>query len=335
MVFFYDKQKQAAARKKKHKGLILFQCYDPEKAADVRSELVKVIETCTNTNWYLVSIDNSDESLPWKEIQKRPFREYVVGGDNSFHDFSAWDKGWKEASGRLGDEFDVIITVNDALKNSKPHEQLRFLNNTMVIYLANWNAILGWVDTYSRVSPDPIDVVTRPMRLFGRNSRRYVTSTFIAYSRDVFLRVIPLVQFTEMDKMYYPTFEGRAFRDDCGLGIEYQNFLLAHQSRKWYRRYELNADTYDLFKSKTRMIINENLLGTRIIATGAKLINFYELARGSKWKAKTLKRLQPYDQRRFLALSLMCDLYSWREIKRASIAYYRGKLGLGPKAEGS
>ncbi len=328
MTFFNDQQKEAAARKRKHKGLILFACYDEEKADEVYVLLRKLIETCTATNWYLVRIDNNQEDLPWSEVQKRPFREYSLGGDNLFHEFSAWDKGWNEASKRLGDEFDLIIIVNDALKNSKPYEQLSFMNNTMVRYLANWDAAVGWVDTFSRVSPDPIDAIARPMRIFENKSRCYVTTTFIAFSRRVFLDVVPLLRVTDVDSMYYPRYEGRAFRPNCGLGVEYQNFLLAHQSRKWYRRYELDADTYDLFKRKTLMIINEGYLGCRIIATKAKLINFYELARKSKWKAKTLKRLEPFDQRRFLFMSLMSDLYSWREIKRSSIAFYRKKLDM-------
>jgi hypothetical protein len=157
------------------------------------------------------------------------------------------------------------------------------------------------VDSYVDVSPTPLDLDSSPMEIFGHAARWWVCTTFIVFARPVFERVFPLTRFDEIDRVYFDAYTGEAFRPDCGLNQTYREFLVAHQARVWYRKYELNAENYDLFRSKTAMIINEQLIGVRIAEAGARCIDLKALEQPPGPRDKWIRRI-PSATVRFLNL---------------------------------
>ena len=77
------------------KALILFLEYDENKTSRVIPVLEQIIERCNNINFTLVHINNRYTKLSWQLLRTEPLIEYLVGGDNSCHEFSGWDKGWE------------------------------------------------------------------------------------------------------------------------------------------------------------------------------------------------------------------------------------------------
>jgi len=275
------------------RGLILFVEWDCNRSARVRKELDAFMARCAAVEWTLVRIDNADPDLAWSEVGSAAGRAYRVGGDNSSGEFSGWDKGYAQARERLGDDADVVVIVNDALLNSKPVEQIAAIDNEVLEYLVRWDGVAGWLDNYCDVSPEPLDILATPMMLFGHTSRWWFCTTFLVVSAGVWRRVSPLAQAPDEEVLYFEAYDGRAFRADCGLNEMYQRFLLMHQSQVWRTRYALTAATYPLFKSKTRMILNEHLLGCRLAETGATPIDLkavYRMSDRQRRRARLLRR---------------------------------------------
>lgn len=290
-------------RHKKIGGLILFLEWDPGQAAEARLEIVSLMQRCDRVRWTLLRINNSKVNLPLEKLRDQPFAEYQVGGDNTSGEFSGWDKGWKVASEEIGVTADVVVIANDALKNSKPYEQISVVDDTLIRYLWRWDSVVGWMDNYCDMSPEPMDLLANPMMLFGQPSRTWICTAFMVLSASVFGRILPLTQLNRENSVYHDEFAGQAFRRDCGLNDVYQQFLLDHQSQVWTKKYDLNSDTYPLFKTKTRMIINEHLLGCRIVTAEARCIDLRAVCRMSERQTRraNLLKILPYLRFRYLA----------------------------------
>lgn len=327
----------ASDSKPKAAGLILFLTYETEKVPEVREELIAFMRRCGGVDWTLVQIDNRAPETPWTKTGENEFHAFIVGGDNSSQEFSGWDRGWQEAQRHLETAFDIVVLVNDALKNSKDCSQLRAADQRLMRCLLRWPAVAGWIDTYARVSPEAIDTLFHPMRLRGMPSRRWVCTTFVIFSRAVFEAVLPLVRVTEADGLYFPEYQGEAFTPDCGLNPAYQQFLIQHQTRVWRRCYTLDAETYGLFREKTRMILHEGLLGARLAKTGVKWIDFSVACRMPLQPDFFARRLQKSERLWFHYIALMSSLKSFAEIACAAWRHYRDRLrrGLrGPESTG-
>ncbi len=305
------------------KGLVLFLTYDRAKAVRAREFLSACLGRWRGLDWTVVEIDNQQCERPWEPAAAAAGRWFTVGGDNDCAEFSGLDRGWHESARRLGEDFDFILLTNDALLNSKPADQVERLEEELIRQAVSGGVAIGWIDTFARVSPRPLDTCLKPMRLLGRPLRRWLCSAFLILPLAVFRRVIPLAAVSDTAAIY-GDFE-RPFRSGCGLSRNYQQFLLDHQARKWYRRYRLSAETFPTFKAKTRSIINEHLLAVRLLATGADWLDLGAAARERKANPTA-----PPDLRRLLVASTR----QWRgEVKRSAIQYYKGLLGRPGQAQ--
>ena len=102
--------------------LVLFLTFDPEKTKGVRAVLGDFFKAREGIEFTVVEIDNANEQREWQSASTEgwPCRAFAVGGDNTAHEFTGWDRGWREVRARLPETFDVVLMVNDALANSKP-----------------------------------------------------------------------------------------------------------------------------------------------------------------------------------------------------------------------
>jgi hypothetical protein len=279
------------------KALILFLIYDPEKTERVRNALYEITERCASVDFTLVEIDNADTDLPWMELGSEPVKRYCVGGDNSAQEFTGWDFGWRQATEILGTGFDIVLVTNDALLNSKDINQLSVVDDQLLHVLVRHGMVAGWVDTFARVYPDPVNTLTAPYRIFGDVTRQWLCSCFMLIPLDVFATVFPLTRLTDSSSLYNEDFSQGIFQRDCGLSEGYQDFLITHQSRVWMRNgkrgYQINRETFDKFRAKTRSIINEHLLGIRLRKAGCPLLSLpalYGMKPGMKRVQASLSR---------------------------------------------
>ncbi len=259
--------------------LVLFLTFDREKKARVRKALSDFFSAHDALSFTVVEIDNADVEAPWTPASEGrwPCEAFQVGGDNRAHEFTGWDHGWREAQTHLPQQWDLVLVVNDALMNSKPLAALDALDADLIAQLAKQNTVLGWVDTFARVNPDPLDTIRHPMRLYGEPCRKWLCTTFFLAPAKIFAAISPMTSVTELDDLFVRTGAMAPFRADAPLSENYRKFLLDHQRRVWKRDdkrgYELNEETFDLFRAKVRNIVNEHRLGVKFWRTGVNHIN--------------------------------------------------------------
>ena len=268
------------------KILVLFLSWDQQKTLQVKSLLSRFMSSNTNINWTFICINNKHENLPWTvENSTSLIKYYTMGGDNSFNEFSGWDKGWKESLHNLHSDFDMVLTCNDALMNSKPYEQILNLKPWQLTHAFNNNMVIGWLDTFSRVWRKD---ETIEMKIFGYKTSLWLCSNFCLFPTTVFKKVYPLLQFKDLNSVYVDTFNNKVFKDNSLLCDKYKQFLTDHQSKIWYKKYILNTNSFPLFVKKTSMCINEHILGARI-NNSAKILDLYNINNLNYNKTDTFK----------------------------------------------
>jgi hypothetical protein len=274
------------------KILILFLEWDIKKSKNVQTFLNSFMKSFTKIDWTFVKITNYDESQPWQRINNS--HHFLVGGDNSFQEFSGWDKGWQQCKKNLNGNYDLVLTCNDALLNSKPINEILQLKYWHLNKALQENYVIGWVDTFSRVWRKPDQLCE--MEIFGNKTKDWLCTAFMISPSIIFEKVIPLLSFTKLNKVFFEEFNSKLFLQNCGLGESYRNFLIDHQNKIWYRSYEINKSSYPLFRSKTSMCINEHLLGIRLKQVDCNFLSLSDLSNLDKQRLAENKLKSLYEQ---------------------------------------
>ncbi|WP_290495959.1 hypothetical protein [Hyphomonas sp. UBA4494] len=268
--------------------LVLFLTFDPEKTKGVRAVLGDFFKAREGIEFTVVEIDNANEQREWQSASTEgwPCRAFAVGGDNTAHEFTGWDRGWREVRARLPETFDVVLMVNDALANSKPLEALEAIDADIIRQLPAQKTVLGWVDTFSRVNPDPLDTLAQPMRIGGQACRKWLCTTFFMVPRSVFEKLYPVTSFSTANEVFTRYCPEKPFRESAPLSQNYQEFLYTHQTKVWRRGdkrgYVLSETTFPLFKNKVRNILNEHALSIKLWKLGVGHVNLATFDRPSR-----------------------------------------------------
>ena len=92
-----------------------------------------------------------------------------------------------------------------------------------------------------------------------------------------FAKVAPMTTVASFDQLFKPSIDENPFLDAAPLSENYKEFLLSHQRRVWKRDnkrgYTLDEQSFDLFRSKVRNIINEHSLGVKFWRAGVRHVN--------------------------------------------------------------
>lgn len=266
----------------KLKILLLFLKWDNCKCKDVLRLLEKTILSIRGINWTIIAIDNKHEYLSWDDNgKKNSICQYSVGGDNSAHEFSGWEKGLKEAEKHLSNNYDLVAFCNDALMNSKPYDILQELTYEHFQSIKDNQLVLGWHDSFNDILKR-YKLPTGSMRFGKRNLSSWICTTFFVLPKKVLAKCLPLQELKDTATVY-SSCKDKLFKEETPLNSDYQTFLINHQTKIWYNRYQLTPENFPLFKQKTLMCINEHLLGERIFRHSAPLdlykLNMHENAR--------------------------------------------------------
>lgn len=303
------------ARDNAFRALVLFLTFDAEKKKDVRTFLGDFFKARQGIDFTVVEIDNADEQLAWQAALEGdwPCRAFTVGGDNAAHEFTGWDRGWREARTRLSEKFDVVLMVNDALANSKPLQALDSIDAGTIRQLPGQNTVLGWVDTFSRVNPEPIDTLATPFRIQGKACRKWLCTTFFMVPEPVFEKLYPVTTFPSLDEIFTRYNPEKPFRASAPLSQDYRDFLYTHQTRVWRRGnkrgYVLDEKTFPLFKNKVRNIINEHALSVKLWNLGVGHVNLAIFDRPSRGLGVSSDKVKGPAWWRLVQIRLL----SWRQ----------------------
>ena len=217
------------------------------------------IQGCRTT--YL-RVDNKDETGQIKKVSKNI---YTVGGDNTFREFSGWQKGVKVINS-LWSSFDVVLFVNDMFL--KPGESFLkdYANTSLLERCLNENTVIGRIDsTGQQYTVYDYDV-----------SQWVCTNCFLAPMQAI-AQLKDIVTIKENLEDFLPeTFPGPQqnpisfFKENAPINDIYKSWLIEWLTERWHSKFEINAQTWDLFRTKVRNILNESMLTARLGEIGCK-----------------------------------------------------------------
>jgi hypothetical protein len=217
-----------------------------------------------------------DNALP-AEFEDRRERRSLIGGDNSFSEFSGWDRGIRS----LGDDlwrYDVVHLVTSAFHSLYTAYLERFTTD-MLRVVARRAVCLGHIDCYNE-----------PVRYGPFHFQHWVRTSFV-FLAPLELKVLDsLVTVRDSAGLFSHDLE-RPFREGAPMSAGYRGYVLdwlrgndIGQGVTWHSGFELDESTLTMFQRKTTAILNEQLLGVRLRAGGCRVIDV-------TWLATMLARL--------------------------------------------
>ena len=180
----------------------------------------------------------------------------VLSGDNSFREFSGWDKALRHFAYDLKN-YDFVHFVTSAFEMFYDG-YLRHFHVDHFINAKSKNMCIGHVDFY----PEQCVFLNTPFR-------SWVRSCFFFIPTSILNLLTPLTYITDFSKIFGETFL-TPFLADTPLCKQYQAYLLnwitgeGINGAQWHSRFELTSDNFDFFKRKAIMIMNEQHLSIRM-----------------------------------------------------------------------
>lgn len=248
--------------------LTLFLQYGAETYPDAERDLNAVFARCLpGVERKTIIIDNA---LPPQFAEHRIGR-LVIGGDNTFGEFSAWGKAVAFLGAEIWD-YDFVHLATSAF------------NTLYVKYLGRFTPEMFAAIACRPVCLGHIDCFNQPVRLLSFHSQHWIRSCFF-FLRPVDLRALgSLVSVPEPGAIFSGDPE-QPFLRDAPVSSNCRENILGWltgrdigQGTTWHSSFALTTDTLPNFERKTLAIMNEHLLSIRLRALNVKLIDTTWLA---------------------------------------------------------
>ena len=211
-----------------------------------------------------------DNALPPDVVSERGLTA-VIGGDNSSREFSAFDRALAFIGADIW-SYDFVHCATSAF------------NTLYVAYLERFSPILLQATAGRAVCIGHIDCYDEAIEVCGHRAQHWMRSGFFFLPPT---EIKALGSFVSVPDSV-PIFSGRPdrpFRDDAPVSSRYQDYITrwltgdgVGQGVSWHSRFALTDDTVDMFMSKARAILNEQMLSIRLQALGCRLIDVTWLA---------------------------------------------------------
>ncbi len=248
--------------KKKLSMAVVFVEYDRSKyggSDNVFYTLQKYLANIQGCRLTYLRVNNKQER--WE--LKKDGNIYTIGGNNTYREFSGWQKGVEIIQG-MNNHFDLILFVNDMLL--KPGES--FLKDYADISLLkkslNENNIIGRIDSTGQ-----------HYTAYGYDVSQWVcTNCFLAPMAAVQrLKNMVSVKDTLADFLpdAYPgsqVIPTSFFKENAPINETYKAWLIEWLTERWHSKFQIEEKTWNLFRIKVRNILNESLLTARFAEIG-------------------------------------------------------------------
>lgn len=197
-------------------------------------------------------------------------RRTVIGGDNTAHEFSGFDRAIAHIGGRIW-SYDVVQLGTSAFQMLFTGYLTHF-STPMLERMVGRPAALGHIDCYHE-----------PIEILGYQSQHWMrTSCFFLPPAEV----LALGGFVTVHPEEFFSHEaGQPFRPDAPLDARYRRYLIdwltgqdVGQGVSWHSPLSLTPESLPLFEQRARAIMNEHLLAIRLRALSARLVDVTWLA---------------------------------------------------------
>jgi hypothetical protein len=209
----------------------------------------------------LIVVDNA---IDGGTLERRSGRT-LIGGDNSSHEFSGFDRAIAHVGPRLW-EFDFVQLATSAFQ--QPYSgYLPHISTLMLEAIRGRHAALGHLDYYQ----EPVEIRGYQSQYWMRTALFFLPVTeagalhsFVSIGADGVFSGDPREPFAAgapLDARYRQYLIDWLTGDGLGQGVV------------WHSKFPLNAETLPTFQHRARAIMNEHLLSLRLRALGCRLID--------------------------------------------------------------
>jgi hypothetical protein len=212
-----------------------------------------------------------DTMLPLGHEERTASDRIVLGGDNSFSEFSAADVALSWIGSRIW-SYDLVHIATAAAFTLYVRYLERF-DTRMLLAIVGQPVCVGHIDCYNE-----------PIRILSYYSQHWIRTSFLFLPPAELKALGSLVSFRDRDRI----FSGNAvqpFRPDAPLSEQYRKYIYewltggdVGQNVTWHSGAALTEASLAEFERKTVAILNEHLFAIRLRALGCRVVDTTWLA---------------------------------------------------------
>jgi hypothetical protein len=206
-----------------------------------------------------------DNALPADHVT-RGARRALIGGDNSFWEFSAFDRALEVAGPHVW-EFDLVHLATSAFSTLYTGYLERFLPGVLGAVTGR-PVCLGHIDCYNET-----------IRVLSFRSRHWVRTSFLLLPPAELKALGSAVGVREAGR-FFSGDPASPFRADAPISDTYRRLIAEWlgggdigQGVRWHSRIAASRDEPSMFEQKALAILNEHLFSIRLRAMGCRLID--------------------------------------------------------------
>jgi hypothetical protein len=191
---------------------------------------------------------------------------WLLPGDNSCSEFSAWDCGlaFARAEGLRSDVVHLVTSTFQSLYS----DYTRFLDDETLRLIAGRDICVGHLDAYNE-----------PVTLFGSTSQHWVRTSCLLLPRETVEALGSLVSIRHTAELF-PIQGSALFRDDAPLSESYKDYIVRWisgddigQVIHWHSGFVITPEKVPRFRRKAHAIINEHMLAIRLRQLPVRLLD--------------------------------------------------------------
>jgi len=238
--------------------LVLFVQYDTAKYPQAYERLEAYLAALPAIRWVVFRIDNA---RPFNCLESTGKDRYSLGGDNADWEFSGWRLGLEQAE-RAAPEYDGVLFVNDSFEVSEP-SLLDGLSSFRLKLFMLLNMPLG-----------NVDYLLKDETVLNIKIRKWIRTNCFILSGKTVKKLGNMVSVNEalLDTFIDKDYNGEYFKKNAEISQGLQRRIVAWLSREWHSRFIIEND-WELFRNKTRAMLNEWLLGSRLYEISPVIID--------------------------------------------------------------
>jgi hypothetical protein len=268
--------------------ITLFLRYGTEDYPDAERQMDEIFaRNMPNVQRKTLIIDNA---LPRHIVQPAGQGKILIGGDNTFWEFSAWDR----AIEHLGNEiwtYDLVHLATSAFYT------------LYVKYLDRFDERMLRAVSQRPVCLGHVDCLNEPIGILSFKSQHWIRSCFFFLPPAEVKALRSFVSIRDKQRIFAGT-AAQPFRENAPVSENYRRYIQEWlgggdigQGVAWHSGFELTPERLSYFEDKALTILNEHLLSIRLRAMQCRSIDVTWLA--------TQQALRPNEE---VAWNL-----SWRE----------------------
>ncbi len=212
-----------------------------------------------------------DNALPRTKLRMLRSDTTLIGGDNSYWEFSAWDRGLAQLD-RMKERVDLIHVVTSAFDTLYTGYIDKF-NSSLLKEVSRAKACVGHIDHFDR-----------PVEVLARESQHWIRTSFFFLPASAILALRSMVSFEHTEERFTAD-PAHPFKANAPISKQFQDYILSWltgegtgQGVTWHSRFTLNDETFPYFRAKALAMVNEHLLSLRLRELGFPLIDVGWLA---------------------------------------------------------